>query len=503
MQFVDSEFMSGNVETLRVALNIRENALLPLGHWRVRLSEVGTADAKFTHGSTLRHVVIMSLTSSLGIMALFTVDLIDMVFVSMLGQDALAAAAGYAAILLFFTNSINMGLSIAAGVLVSKAIGAGDHEQAREYATSVAIFAVITGLLIPSLVLPNAHFLLAQLGATGEVADKAVSYLWILMPTMGVLGVAMTGSAVLYSNGDARRAMYVTLSGGAVNFMLDPILIFGLGMDLQGAALASAIARFVTLFFALRPAIKMYNGFSRPSFSLLVRDFAPASALVAPAVLTNLATPVGSAIVTREMAKYGTDAVAGMAIVGRLVPVAFSVVFALSGAIGPIVGQNFGAGLLPRVKEAFWDGIKFTLLYVLGVALLLFLLREPIANLFGATGIARELIYLFCGPLALVYIFSGSIYISNATFNNLGHPVYSTWLNWGVHTAGTLPFVILGGMYFGAPGVLMGQALGQMLFSILAVVFARHVIANPAEKLHLEPFHLHRRNHQIYCRGNR
>ena len=179
---------------------------------------------------------------------------------------------------------------------------------------------------------------------------------------------------------------------------------------------------------ALLPALKVHNGFARPSPRQVFDDFSAVRAIAFPAILTNIATPIGNAIVVREIAGYGTDAVAGMAVIGRLLPVAFSVIFALSGAIGPIIGQNFGAGRYDRVRSAFYAGVQFTGIYVLIMAAVLFLLRAPIADLFEAQGETRKLIYLFCGPLALAAFFNGVIFITNASFNNLGHPIYSTWI---------------------------------------------------------------------------
>lgn len=119
----------------------------------------------FLTGNLLGHVVRMSLTSSIGLMAMFAVDFVDMIFISMLGNDALAAAVGYAGTLLFFTNSVNIGLSIAAGSLVARAIGAGTGQSARQYATSVALFAAVIGIILPLLVLMNLHPVLRMLGA--------------------------------------------------------------------------------------------------------------------------------------------------------------------------------------------------------------------------------------------------------------------------------------------------------------------------------------------------
>ncbi len=458
------------------------------------------AQAPFIHGSLMRHVTVMAFTASIGLMAIYAVDLIDMIFISMLGQEALAAAAGYASALMFFTSSINIGLSIAAACLSARAIGAGKEREAQEYATSTAMFSLATGAVLPFLILPNVHFLLGLLGATGDVADKAASYLWIIIPFTFVSGLSMVAVSVLRGYGENQRAMYPSLFGALTNAVLDPILIFALGMGLEGAAWATVAARFMTLGFALWPAIKHHKAFIKPQASWLWRDLITVSQFAVPAVLANVATPVGNAIVTREMAKYGPDAVAGMAVIGRITPVAFSVVMALYGAIGPIIGQNFGAGLLDRVKAAFFSGLKFIAIYVIFVAAVLFLFREQVAAVFGAQDMARTLLFLFCGPLALASFFNGAIFVASASFSNLGRPSYATWLNWGRNTLGTWPFVISMAALWGAPGVLIGQAVGGVLFAAIAVWLGLRIIKNPpkehAHKKH--PFHHHHFGHHHY-----
>jgi Na+-driven multidrug efflux pump len=87
--------------------------------------------AKFLEGSLFRHISVMSLTASVGLMAVFLVDFVDMIFISMLGKAELAAAVGYAGAILFFTTSFGIGMAIAAGALVARALGAGDEALAR------------------------------------------------------------------------------------------------------------------------------------------------------------------------------------------------------------------------------------------------------------------------------------------------------------------------------------------------------------------------------------
>ena len=449
----------------------------------------GGGQAKFTQGSLFRHISVMSLTASVGLMAVFLVDFVDMIFISMLGKAELAAAVGYAGAILFFTTSFGIGMAIAAGALVARALGANEVEDARRRATNALIFGVIFGAVFAGVVWLNLDVLVGLLGASGETQALAVSYLQIIVPSLPFLMIGMIGGAILRAHGDARRAMMATVWGGLVNAVLDPILIFGLDLELTGAALASVAARLVIAGTALVPLIRHYGGFVKPTARTLTADISPIAAIAFPAILTQLATPIGQAYVTRAMATYGEEAVAGMAIIARMTPVGFGIIFALSGAIGPIIGQNAGAGLNDRVSKAFREGLLFTAIVVVVVSGLFYLARPGIAMLFQLEdGTARTLVFLFAGPLSLMFFFNGVIFVANAAFNNLSRPFYSTLVNWGRHTLGTIPFVMVFAYWFGAVGVLVGQYVGGAVFAILALVLARRVIAQQAGLTEADPF---------------
>ncbi|MCI5078532.1 MATE family efflux transporter [Oricola sp.] len=434
--------------------------------------------AKFTSGSTMRHVVVMTMTGSIGLVAIFAVDALNLFYISLLGQAELAAAIGYAGTLMFFTISAAIGLTIATGAMVSRALGAGNRaEAARRGGAAMLFMAVVTTVISVSawLLIPQ---LLGLIGAQGETKALADSFLRIVFPSIPVMALGMCTTGILRGVGDARRAMYVTLAGGAAAAVLDPLLIFGLDLGLQGAAISTVLSRIVLLAVGLHGAVVVHKLIARPDIAVLREAMRPFFNIGGPAVMTQLATPVGNAYVTAQIASFGDGAVAGWAIIGRLIPVAFGVIFSLSGAVGPILGQNYGAKLYHRLFETMRDALIFTTIYVLVIWGLLALSSGLVADVFRAEGEARELVVFFCLFAAASFLFNGALFVANAAFNNLGFALYSTVLNWGRSTLGVIPFVWLGAQWYGAIGVIAGWALGAVVFGVAAVFACFRVIAS-------------------------
>lgn len=433
---------------------------------------------RFTEGSTMRHVVVMTITGSVGLMSIFLVDFANLFYIAQLGQQELAAAIGYAGTILFFNISICIGITIAATALVSRYLGQGDKSRARHMAGSALVFIVVVTIIVAAIMLMFAGQALSLLGAEGETKAVALGFLKIVLPSMPIMGLGMCLSGLLRAQGDAKRAMYVTLGAGFAAAILDPLFIFGLDLGVTGAAIATVCSRFVMVFIGLHGAIKVHDLVGRPSIDGIMYDASTLTGIAVPAVLTNIATPVGNAYITAAIAPYGDDAVAGWAVIGRIIPVAFGAIFALSGAIGPILGQNFGARKFDRVREAMRDALILTICYCLVVWGILYLVQDFVIAIFDATDNAAELISFFCTIAAFGFLFNGGLFVANAAFNNLGYPTLSTVFNWGKATIGTIPFVWVGGMWMGATGVLLGQAAGALLFGIASVVVCFRVIKN-------------------------
>ncbi len=433
------------------------------------------ANAKFVSGSTMRHVLVMSATGSVGLLALFVVDVLNLYYISRLGQQELAAAVGYAGTILFFFTSIGIGLSIAATALTSRALGTGNRQSACELAGASLLVMGMSMAVLALLLAPFLAQVLHALGARGITADYARRFMLIVLPSIPLLGLGMAFGGLLRALGDAKSAMYVTLSAGIATAILDPLFIFGFGWGLDGAAYANVLARLAMILGGAH-SLRRHRLYTWPHLAVLQREWRPFLAIAVPAMLTQVATPVGNTVVTAAIAPYGDDAVAGWAVIGRLIPMAFCGIFALSGAIGPIIGQNLGAKRFDRLRGVMRDSLTVTLVYVALVWLVLALGSGMIADGFGARGLGRELIVFFCYAVSASFLFNGCLFVANAAFNNLGFAFYSTMLNWARSTLGVIPFVWLGGKYYGAIGILAGFGLGAVIFGVLGVLLCFRVL---------------------------
>ena len=432
---------------------------------------------RLTQGSVMRHVIVMSATGWIGLIAVFVVDFLNLFYIARLGQQELAAAIGYSGALLFFFLSFGIGFTIAVTALCARALGAGRHDDARRLATSGV---VLTTAALGALTIALWPFLgeaLAMIGATGRTREIATDFLRIVLPATPLLAVGMALSGVLRAAGDARRAMHVTLIGGLVTAVLDPLMIFGFGLGITGAAITTVISRLTIAYVGWHGAVAVHGLLARPRLADLSRDLAPLATIAVPAILTNVATPVANTFVTATVARFGDSAVAGYAVVDRLVPLAFGGIFALSGAIGPVFGQNLGAKLYDRVRATLTASLIVTTVYSLIVWAALAVLAGDIAAVFNVRGEGAAIVAFFCRFAAGSFIFVGALFVANASFNNLGFPIMSTLFNWGRATLGTIPFVLVGAAWMGAIGPGAGFAVGSVVFGSLAVVAAYRVVA--------------------------
>ena len=153
-------------------------------YFQMGISSLAKASSKslqagpaFLTGSTMRHVVVMSTTGALGLVAIFLVDLANLFYISLLGQQELAAAIGYASTIMFFAVSVCIGFTIAAGALTARAIGSGNERRAKAYAGASLIFMLAVSVIMAIVLYAAIGWSLDLLGAEGRTKEIAEGFM--------------------------------------------------------------------------------------------------------------------------------------------------------------------------------------------------------------------------------------------------------------------------------------------------------------------------------------
>lgn len=425
----------------------------------------------------MRHVIVLTLTSAFGLTFTFAIDFLTLFWLSQLDNQALKASVSIAGAVMFLSVSLSVAMMIATIPQVSRAIGRGDLDEARRAGTASIMIAVIILGLVALLAIAFLRPLLAGIGrgASAEAMEFARRFLLISLPSLPLMSIGMICAGILRAEGDGLRAMYVTLSAGLTAAALDPIFIIGFGLGNEGAAMVVFITRCVMAASGLYFVIGKYNLLAPMRNLALGRRLRPFALLAFPILLTQLSAPIGNVILTRFIAPFGDVALEAYAVNFRLLLVTFGSVFALSGAIGGIIGQNFGAGRLDRVKEAYIKAIQFGTIYTFIAWGLLLIARPYAETIFKLDSAGLPIVNAFVYT-AWYFVFVSALYVSNAAFNNLGRPFWSTALNWTRDGLLTLPVGYAMTLAFGATGAVYTQAiLGVLVGSIAGWIGWRYL----------------------------
>lgn len=431
---------------------------------------------RFCEGSIMRHVVVMAGTGTVGLMAVFLVDFLNLFYISRLGDSRYTAAIGFANAIGFLQISICIGMSIGATVIAARLVGAHQYERAKRIVTSFIVVMTAIMIILGLCIAAYNREILYLLGARDVVLQQASHFVVIVSPLLFLIGLGMVLSGLLRAMGDAKRSMNVTVIGALVAGTLDPLFILVFHLGLEGAAISTVCSRLAVALLGFY-SLRRYELLQKPEWKYIWSDSLEVFKISFPAILTNLATPVGGLFVIHTMSRFSSDAIAGQTAIDRLIPVAFAFVFALTGSVGPIISQNFGAGLRERMQETMVVSLKLVCLCVFCAWFVFFIGEDLFIKMFALKADGAALMHLFCHWVIINNLFLGMLFVSNTAFNNLGYPLLSTLFNWGRATLGTIPFVYVGASY-GPQGVLVGQAMGVVPFGIMAVICTFVVMKN-------------------------
>jgi putative MATE family efflux protein len=417
----------------------------------------------------------------LGIMTMMAQALIDAWFLGRVGDRALAAHAFSFPILMIVT-SVAIGLGAGTSSVVARAIGNDDERRARRLTTDSLLLSFLITVGVSAIGIATIGPLFRLLGAPDDMIPLIRGFMVILYLGVPFVVVGMVAMASMRATGDTRLPSKIMIIGSVLNVALDPILIFGFGpipgFGLNGAALAALLARstvFVGAVYLLRFRLDMLS-FRLPDTGELARSWRDVLHVGIPAAGTNVIVPVGAAVITAMIARYGPDAVAGFGVASRIESMTLVIFYAMSAVIGPFVGQNLSAGKEERILQALRLCAGFCIVSGLVVAGALAATANLLPSLFSdspaVVSVARS--YLWIAPIG--YGAYGVVMVMNAAFNGLGHPMPGVAISVGRILVLYVPLAFAGMSLVGERGIFAAYAAANILSGLIAYAWARQTV---------------------------
>ncbi|WP_462168751.1 MATE family efflux transporter [Pseudoalteromonas lipolytica] len=414
----------------------------------------------------------MTIPMIFGMITLMMFNLVDTFFISLLGTEPLAAVS-FTFPVTFTVISLAIGLGIGTSAVIAKALGSDKLDEARFDASIALLISVVLVFCLSVVGYVFITPIFELLGAGQQVLPLIHDYMSVWFLGSVFLITPMVGNSVLRASGDTKTPSLVMGGAGLINAVLDPILIFGLGpipaLGIQGAAIASVIAwSFAVVIILYILAIKngllsLYAG-----QQTIIGAIRKILKIGLPAAGANMLTPIAMAVMTALVAKHGPEAVAAFGVGSRIESIASLVVLALSMTLPPFVSQNFGAGKLGRVKEAYITTLKFVMIWQFAIYLLLLLTSSFIAHVFGKEQAVIDVIKLFIYILPLSYGLQGVIILSNSSFNALHKPMNALILSIIRLFVFYVPIAYVGSEIAGLTGLFIGAAVGNLFTAFVA-----------------------------------
>lgn len=421
-------------------------------------------------GETLKNMTIPMIY---GMVLLMTFNLVDTFFVGLLGTKPLAAIS-FTFPITFTVISLTIGLGIGTSAVIARFLGAKDHESAKNAATAALLLTAFIVGIISFFGYQYTDEIFTLLGASEDLLPLIHEYMdiWYL-GSICLIG-PMIGNAVLRASGDTKTPSVIMGSAGLINALLDPLFIFGWGpvpaMGVKGAAIATLISWLfglaLVLYLLMVKKKLVHTGFM--PLSVLSDSCKRILHIGLPAAGANMLTPIAAAVMTAIVAVYGDSAVAAFGVGSRIESIASLIVLALSMTLPPFISQNFGAGNMERVKDAYLTSIKFVLVWQVVIYALLIITSGFIADAFSKEESVADVIKMFIYILPLGYGFQGVIILTNSSFNALHKPMVALVLSIIRLFVCYLPLAYAGSHYYGLEGLFFGALLGNFVMAFIS-----------------------------------
>jgi putative MATE family efflux protein len=417
--------------------------------------------------------------ATIGMMVNALYNLVDAIFI---GQGAGALAIGGLAIafpiqLIFLAIATTVGVGSAS--IISRALGAGDEAKADRVVGNAILTITVVSVLVSSTGLFLLEPMVRLFGATDAILPYAMDYLSIILFGLFFYAFMVCCSNTVRAEGNARASMYGMVIGAGLNVILDPIFIFGFGMGVRGAALATVIALGISTAYFI-----WFYWSGRSHLNIALRSFAPdlpmlreIAAIGSSSFMRMIGGSLLAVVLNNMVATHGSDI--HLAVVGasnRLMAFLGLPLIGMVQGLQPILGFNYGMGKMDRVRDALKLGTRVATWYSLGMFVLVMFLAEPMIAMFSTEAALVSEGGTILRILNIMVPLVGFQIVGATLFQALGKAKPAFFLNSARQVLFLIPLLLLLPPVFRLTGVWAAFPIADALASaVTAVMVAREI----------------------------
>ena len=399
-------------------------------------------------------------------------NLVDAYFVGKLGTSASAAIGVVLGVQSIF-QAFGFMMGHGAGSQISVRLGEGDRDAADRLFSTAFFHALVISVIVGVLGLIGLEPLMRLMGSTDTILPFSKNYGFYIL----ISGPALVGSCVLNNvmryEGRAVLAMFGLVTGGVLNMIGDPILMFGLGLGIDGAGLSTAISQYISF------GILLYMVFSKRTISRLslrYRSNDPDVTLSImkvgfPSLIRQMLNSIATITLNHCAMPYGDAAIAAMAIVGRIVMFIGSAMIGLGQGFQPVSAYNYGARKFKRLRDSFYFTVKAGMA-VLGIlAIFGFMFPGPVVQLFrddprvveiGSRALRFQCIAVVMQPFSVT---------ANMMFQSIGRSKEASFMAMLRSGLYYIPSLLILPLFLGLTGIECAQMVSDILTTLTCIPF--------------------------------
>lgn len=434
-----------------------------------------------TQGQIGNHLFHLAWPMLFGMMGMVIFNLVDTYFIGKLGVNQLAAM-GFSFPVVMFISSLSQGIGIGSSSLISRNIITESHSNVRIMASRAILLGVIVVLIFVAAGLLTIKPLFETLGAESHILPYIHDYMSIWYYGVAFLVIPMVGNNILRATGDTFLPGMLMVTSAVVNIILDPLLIFGYGpfpeMGIRGAALATVIARSVSLVFILVVLIRRENllCIRFGAVSQILKTWKKLVYIAGPAALGMLITPLSIGIITRIIASHGEEAVAAFGVASRVEMFALMTIASLGSVLIIFIGQNVSKRLFSRIFTSLRYAGGFSLSWGVVLFVMFVFLGNEIASVFTDSSSVADIANHYFLIVGASYGFQGLVMLSTAVFNGINRPYPATFFAVARMVILYVPMAWLGSKFIGINGIFWAGFIANLLAGSAAFIFLHRTI---------------------------